>query len=169
MYAIVKTAAAFLVAALLAAPAAGRVLRATVEVRGMSCPFCAFGVEKRLRKVAGAGGVEVSMNESRATVRAEDGASIDALALPEAVRRAGFTPGPVTVEAEGTVRRDGERWLLVDGEAILRLAVGEEHPELAELLAELARQETPARLRGTLDPAAGDPPLLVAVEPVAER
>jgi len=40
---------------------AGQVRSATVEVKGMSCPFCAFGVEKRLGAVAGVDQVIVSM------------------------------------------------------------------------------------------------------------
>ena len=85
--------------------AAAQVGRATVEVKGMSCPFCAFGVEKRLGAVAGVDRVIVDMKDGSAELTASKGQSIDLAAVPDAVRRAGFTPGRIEVTVRGTVRR----------------------------------------------------------------
>ena len=84
-------------------PADARVESATVVVEGMSCPFCAFGVEKRLKKVQGVGSIEVNMDTGSAAMSASEGESIDFSSLPEAIRKAGFTPGPVDITAVGTV------------------------------------------------------------------
>lgn len=135
----------------LALPAAAQVVRATVDVEGMACPFCAYGVEKRLRRVAGVGSVAVEMKEGRAAVEAADGASIDLAALPEAVRKAGFTPGRLEIEAVGVLGRPDAAadrgWVLVvdDKEEILLVEVPR---ELAERLADLTAGDAPVRVRG---------------------
>ena len=58
-------------------PAHAQVESATVVVEGMSCPFCAFGVEKRLKKVRGVGSIEVNMGVGSASMTASEGESID--------------------------------------------------------------------------------------------
>lgn len=122
-------------AALLAAAAAGAQVReATVVVRGMSCPFCAFGVEKKLGAVPGVGRVKLTMKTGRAELRAVEGGSIELAAVPGAVRKAGFTPGALEAVATGVVRRSGggfrlelppgDRWLeLAPADARVRRAL----------------------------------------------
>jgi len=84
-------------------PIQARVESATVVVEGMACPFCAFGVEKRLKKVAGVSSIEVDMGESLASLTAEEGGSIDVSSIPDAIRKAGFTPGTIEVTAVGRI------------------------------------------------------------------
>ena len=163
---IFGTACPLILGVLLAAPAAAQVVQATVEVQGMSCPFCAFGVEKRLGKVDGVGAVEIAMKEGRATVRAREGASIDLAGVPEAVRRAGFTPGRLDVEAVGVAHR-GEGasepgWVLAVGEEEILLA--DLPAALAPRLADLARRQTSIRVRGVLRLAVEGRPVLTPVE-----
>lgn len=94
------------VAVLLVPPAQAQVHEATVAVEGMSCPFCAFGVEKKLRTVPGAGSVGVDLEKSVATVRASEGTSIDVTGVPAAVKASGFTPGTIEIVASGRIRLD---------------------------------------------------------------
>ncbi|MEE8367170.1 MAG: heavy metal-associated domain-containing protein [Thermoanaerobaculia bacterium] len=98
-------------------PTSAQVESATVVVEGMACPFCAFGVEKRLKKVAGVGTIEVNMAQSSAALTASAGDSIDVAGIPAAIRKAGFTPGTIEATAVGTISlEDSERPLLmVDG------------------------------------------------------
>ena len=51
----------FIITMIAIPPANAQVSSVTVGVDGMSCPFCAFGVEKRLKKVDGAGSVKVAV------------------------------------------------------------------------------------------------------------
>lgn len=140
---------AILALSLLTAPAAAQIERATVSVDGMSCPFCAFGVEKRLRRVEGVAAVEVAMEKGTATVTAAEEGSIDVAAIPEAVRKAGFTPGPVQVVALGTVRRDTRG----DGPVRRVLGTGDGGPDF--LLVNLSAEQRRAidELSGTGSPA----------------
>lgn len=95
------------------AAAKAEIRSTTVAVDGMSCPFCAFGVEKRLRKVDGVGRVLVSTREGAATLIAGKGKSIDVGQVPDAVRKAGFTPGAIRISVVGDLRVEGSNRLLL--------------------------------------------------------
>ncbi|GMQ79739.1 MAG: hypothetical protein BMS9Abin03_172 [Thermodesulfobacteriota bacterium] len=94
-----------------------QVSRVIVSVDGMACPFCAFGVEKRLKKVDGAGSVNVDMKTGTATLSAAEGKTINVDQVPDAIKTAGFTPGKIRIAATGTIRTDDsdEFLLQVDG------------------------------------------------------
>ncbi len=95
------------------APSGARVESASVVVQGMSCPFCAFGVEKRLRKVGGVRSVSVSTRDSLASLTAKDDQSIAVKEIPRAVEKAGFTPGTIRIEAVGVAAKDEQgQWVL---------------------------------------------------------
>jgi mercuric ion binding protein len=85
------------------ASARAQVVGATVAIDGMSCPFCAFGVEKRLKKVEGVASVEVEMGQGLALLTGADGESIAYSQIPDAVRKSGFTPGGITLTAVGGI------------------------------------------------------------------
>ncbi len=134
-----------------AAPAHARVESATVIVEGMACPFCAFGIEKRLKRVEGVGSIEVSLTESSASMSASDEGSIDVASIPEAIREAGFTPGTIEVAAVGTINaEDRKRPLLeVSGtdQEFLLVDISE---EMAEKVTQYASAGVRVRVSGEL-------------------
>lgn len=69
---------------------------ATIRVDGLSCPFCAYGLEKHLKKVAGVEGIEINMKSGKAIVHLKPGAQVDDAALKAAVKKAGFTARGIT-------------------------------------------------------------------------
>lgn len=78
----------------------------TVVVEGMSCPFCAYGVEKRLKKVDGVKSVEIDMKDGTATLTAKEGQSINISQVPTAIKKTGFTLGTIKVSAVGKILWD---------------------------------------------------------------
>ena len=76
-------------------------LEVSVQVDGLSCPFCAYGLEKRLRKVENVAKLEIQVSEGRAVVKPEPGTSLDLEALEQAVRDGGFTPRELLLTARG--------------------------------------------------------------------
>lgn len=62
-----------------------------LEVAGLACPFCAYGIEKRLLKVDGVAGVEVDIGAGRVLVSMEPEASLTRDRAAAAVDEAGFT------------------------------------------------------------------------------
>ncbi len=62
-----------------------------IGVDGMSCPFCAYGLEKKLKKVKDVESVTIDLNEGEVVVIAKAGATIKEESLRKAVKDAGFT------------------------------------------------------------------------------
>jgi len=69
---------------------------AAIQVDGLSCPFCAYGLEKHLKKVAGVEGVDINMKDGQAVVRLKPDVQVDDAALRAAVKKAGFTARGIT-------------------------------------------------------------------------
>ncbi len=66
-----------------------------IRVDGASCPFCAFGLEKRLGRIDGVAHVRIEMKAGEAIVTLKKGATVSEQALRQAVEEAGFTPREV--------------------------------------------------------------------------
>lgn len=74
-------------------PAAGK--EAVVTVKGMQCPFCAYGIKKHLAKIPGVKNVDVNLAKNEAIVQfAVDAQPTDAQ-IQQAVKNAGFTTGKI--------------------------------------------------------------------------
>jgi len=64
---------------------------ATIAVDGLSCPFCAYGLEKNLKKVKGIESVSIDMKTGHAIVALKQGVQVNDQTLRQAVKKAGFT------------------------------------------------------------------------------
>jgi mercuric ion binding protein len=62
-----------------------------LRVDGLACPFCAYGIEKQLARIAGVVRIEVDIASGAVTVRLDQGAALDEAAARDAVERAGFS------------------------------------------------------------------------------
>ena len=119
------------------------ILEAELQVNGMSCPFCAFGIEKKLRRVEGVQEVDVLLDDGRVvlTFRANNVATIGA--LEDAVARGGFQLSGIKLKARGTLTTDDSNPILdVGGEArfwLLESDNGRMMPLSAEALERLRR------------------------------
>jgi len=67
---------------------------AIIQVDGLSCPFCAYGLEKNLKKVPGVERVDIEIKTGKATVVLKQ--NVDDQALRQAVKKAGFTARDIT-------------------------------------------------------------------------
>lgn len=70
-----------------------------IEVQGMSCPFCVYGVEKSLKRIPGVQSADVDLKAGRVRVLMQPGQEPDLERFREAILDAGFTPGKVTTAA----------------------------------------------------------------------
>lgn len=68
-----------------------------IVVGGLSCPFCVYGVEKKLKNLEGVVDIESELKTGEFFVKVEDGASLSEETIEELVSKAGFTL--VTFEA----------------------------------------------------------------------
>ncbi len=81
----------------------GRTPRVEIQVDGLACPFCAFGIEKNLKKVPGVASVRSDIKDGKAIVELKPGTAPDPVAFAKAVNRAGFTPKGIRGTLGGTV------------------------------------------------------------------
>lgn len=63
-----------------------------IDVAGMTCPFCAYGIEKNLGKLAGVEKAQVSLGSKKARVVMKPGETPDETQIRQIIRDAGFTP-----------------------------------------------------------------------------
>ncbi len=150
-----------LIAFVLALPAQAHIRSATVAVDGMACPFCAFGIEKRLRKVEGVESIAVSTKEGTASLVAKDGASIDVQQIPGAVKAAGFTPGSITVDAVGSITTDEQDRLVLEVSGTdARFLIGTMDAEIEEKVRAFAGTGNLVRVVGPIHEHADDLPAI---------
>jgi len=68
-----------------------------VKVDGLSCPFCAFGLEKKLKKLEGVKAVHLKIDAGVAELIFVPRAVIDESKIRKAVEEGGFTPRTIQV------------------------------------------------------------------------
>jgi mercuric ion binding protein len=79
----------------LATDGKGPAREAVVQVKGLACPFCVYGLEKRLRKLPGVERVHVELGKGEADIAFAPGSAVADAEIQKAVRDAGFTPGTI--------------------------------------------------------------------------
>lgn len=84
--------ACFLLLGLAMAAWAGQGKLVKVRVDGLSCPFCAYGLEKKLKKIDGVEKLEIKINEGVVYLHYRENAAVDTVLLAQKVKEAGFTP-----------------------------------------------------------------------------
>ena len=67
-----------------------------VRVDGLSCPFCAYGLEKQLIKLDGVENLQIDIEKGLVTFHVQEGKSIPEEEINEAIKKAGFTPKEIT-------------------------------------------------------------------------
>ncbi len=62
-----------------------------LSVDGLACPFCAYGIEKRLRTLEGVETIQVDIEQGKVTVVTRDPIELTEDQLRDKVKEAGFT------------------------------------------------------------------------------
>ena len=63
----------------------------SLKVDGLACPFCAYGIEKKLSAIDGVEDIKVDIKEGQVIVTMADGRSLSEQRARQAVTKAGFT------------------------------------------------------------------------------
>ncbi len=81
-----------------------------LHVDGLSCPFCAYGIEKKLGAVEGVQRIEVDIASGTVKVTMAEGATLDEGTAKKAVKEAGFSlRGLERVEAASQSQPQGKK------------------------------------------------------------
>ncbi|MFQ5708994.1 MAG: cation transporter, partial [bacterium] len=70
----------------------------TLRVDGLSCPFCAYGMEKKLKRIENMEKLDIKINEGLVILFFKEGAKVDKQVISKKVKEAGFTPREITIE-----------------------------------------------------------------------
>lgn len=62
-----------------------------LRVDGLACPFCAYGIEKKLGALKGVERVETNIKNGVVVVTMHDGTTLDEATAKKAVKEAGFS------------------------------------------------------------------------------
>ena len=92
MAGIIRTAV-FALSVLLPVAAFAAQTQYQLQVDGLACPFCAYGIEKELKRTDGVERVEIDINAGTVTVTMADGATMTEAQAARIVKDAGFTLG----------------------------------------------------------------------------
>jgi periplasmic mercuric ion binding protein len=80
----------------------------TIGVEGLACPICAYGLEKRLRKIDAIDLISVHIKDGEVRIALKEDSQVNEEQLREAVKDAGFTLTAITFQSEDS-QSDGRR------------------------------------------------------------
>lgn len=146
-----------------------------VEIDGLACPFCVYGLERQFNRLEGVERAKVDLGEGKAQLTLKPEATVTETAIREAVRKAGFKaseirglkeqggnePRPLT----GTIERSGERFMLVTSDGTKYLLFDQDASEaqqalkgsIRKALDRFADEKTKVRIRGAVHEHKGMP------------
>ena len=140
-----------LVCVISAGPLYAEIEEVILRVDGLACPFCAYGLEKKMMPIKGVKSYDVDMGEGKVYLGLDKDAKLDLEAFRKGVKEAGFTLRDVYLHAKGTIEKTdagfalvlgpgGDRLLLFEKEAMGKKYHQGDDPKNLGLGQELARQ-----------------------------
>lgn len=66
-----------------------------IEIKGMACPYCAYGMEKELKTVSGVNKVDIELKEGLAYISTPNSQKPSKESLEKIIIDAGFTVGKI--------------------------------------------------------------------------
>lgn len=85
----------------------------TLRVDGLACPFCAYGLEKKLKKLEGVGSFDILINEGMVNIQWDGEKPFLFGVVDKAVEKAGYTLRSAKTGFVGSVEKIGDRFVLV--------------------------------------------------------
>lgn len=66
-----------------------------IEVNGLACPYCAYGLEKNLKEIEGVENIEINIDEGIVLLAITEGKLVSETTIREKIKKAGFTSGSI--------------------------------------------------------------------------
>ncbi len=122
----------------------------TVSINGLACPFCAYGVEKKLKIVEGVESIVVMMKKGTVTLTSKEGQSIDIEKVPGAIDDSGFSIREMRLRATGIIIEENGAVFLQYGDIGKRLTLKAMGSAMREKLIEFTGGGQAAMVEGTV-------------------
>jgi len=118
-----------------------------IQVDGLSCPFCAYGLEKKLKAVSWIEAPKIYVDDGKVEFRIRKSEPIDLDALNNAVKRGGFTANGIKFKATGSIEKSESEIILLlkDGKTGFLL---DENKKREALLKELNSEPREVQVEG---------------------
>ena len=86
-----------------------------VKLDGLVCTFCAYSLEKKLKRLEAVEDLKILVNAGLAELTIKEGKSVDIDGIKKAVKDGGFTPREIHITLKGRIEEaDGQMILRVD-------------------------------------------------------
>ena len=115
-----------------------------LQVDGLSCPFCALGLDKRLKQRAGLEGIQVHLKQGVTEAALPHGQGLDVGKVRQAVQEAGFTLRGIKLTVIGTISRKGDHVTVTsrhDGTKFFLFDAEHQDTEAGSTLSQVLRQQ----------------------------
>ena len=153
-------------------PVAAEIEGLQLQVDGLSCPFCALGLDKRLKQRAGLEGIQAHLKQGVTQAALPRGQGLDVGKVKRAVQEAGFTLRGITLTVIGTISQDGDHMTVTsrhDGTTFLLFDAEHQDTHASSTLNQALRQQLThaeqtselVKLSGLVHEHAGMPPGLM--------
>lgn len=142
----------------------------SVKVDGLSCPFCAYGMEKKLKKINGIEDLKIHVDKGVATLAFKKGTTIDLADIQARIRKGGFTPTKIHATLTGLLKKTGDHWLLklAGSDQVWRLEASSQKKTWTTTLKEGLRVTVTGELTSSPEKTKGTSSLLVRVHSLSE-
>lgn len=134
--------------------ASGEPTRVQVKVDGLICAFCAYNLEKKLKRIESVEDLKILVDAGLAEFKIKEGKSIDVDEIKKAVKDGGFTPGEMLVTLKGKIEEfDGrmnlrigdDRFILKYNEILKEIITSEKAQDKIVTITGLVQEE---RIKG---------------------
>ncbi len=130
-------------------PTQAQVEKVEIRVDGLACPFCAYGLEKKLKDLKGVRNVKINVKDGQAALQNAAKQSIAVEKLESVVKNAGFTPREISLTVVGNVEQsNGKPVFSVTGSGVEFILKKDD--ELQKLQSTLGGSHKPVRITGRL-------------------
>lgn len=113
---IVKIGIILSIVSLLTIPAYAEITTVNLHVDGLSCPFCALSLEKKLKSINGVSKVSVHLKKAITDLTLKPESQLDLKAVHTAVKEAGFTLKDIQVRVSGNVLQNKDGFFIVESQ-----------------------------------------------------
>ena len=151
----------------------GQIEEVKLRVDGLACPFCAWGLEKKVMQMEGVTSYDADLKTGEVYIGLQKDVHIELERFRKAVKEAGFTLRQISLKAKGVVEKSQSRFVLVVGGSHEKLllfeteAMAQEYhrglapkalgEQLEKKLTSLVVQEKTVQIVGTVHEHAGLP------------
>ena len=116
-----------------------------IEVNGLACPFCSYGLEKKLKKIDGLKEVKIFIDEGLARLEFEKSPEKPFEVVNASIKDAGFTPGNMKVTLKGIIQQENESSFIDVTKSNLRYKI-KQNKKLDILLEEITASKELVRI-----------------------